>query len=136
MSCAECSRSPFWTCESVMRRRHWFFWREIRWASSLCTTHRAAMGLPSRQKCALFKTECVDRAETVSSHCGFPKAKFGLNPIRSGHIRWEDRELRRRCPGCGRIVKLHDAKCMSCGEELEFPRVAIASEAAIRQRAA
>jgi hypothetical protein len=46
--------------------------------------------------------------------------------------RWDNRELRQRCPQCGRVVKLHDAKCMRCGEELEFPEVAIASEAAMR----
>jgi hypothetical protein len=50
--------------------------------------------------------------------------------------RWESRELRRKCPGCGRVVKLHDAICTRCGTELEFPEVAIASEAAMRERAA
>jgi hypothetical protein len=50
--------------------------------------------------------------------------------------RYENEELRRQCPGCGRIVKLHDALCTSCGTELEFPAVAIASEAATRRRAA
>jgi hypothetical protein len=50
--------------------------------------------------------------------------------------RWEDRELRRRCPGCGRVVKLYDAICTRCGTELDFPETAIASEAAIRRRAA
>ncbi len=48
--------------------------------------------------------------------------------------RWENRELRRQCPGCGRIVKLHDALCTNCGTELEFPDVAIASEAAVAGR--
>jgi hypothetical protein len=48
--------------------------------------------------------------------------------------RWENRELRRQCPGCGRIVKLYDAVCTNCGTELEFPDVAIASEAAIASR--
>jgi hypothetical protein len=38
-------------------------------------------------------------------------------------------ELRRQCPGCGRVVKLHDALCTRCGTELEFPDVAIVSEA-------
>jgi hypothetical protein len=42
--------------------------------------------------------------------------------------RWDKDELRRQCPGCGRVVKLHDAICMSCGTELEFPDVAIAPE--------
>jgi hypothetical protein len=50
--------------------------------------------------------------------------------------RREDRELRRRCPGCGRVVKLHDALCTKCGTELEYPDVAIASEAAMRARRA
>jgi hypothetical protein len=50
--------------------------------------------------------------------------------------RYEDRELRRRCPACGRVVMLYDAICTRCGEELEFPDTAIASEAAMRQRAA
>jgi hypothetical protein len=50
--------------------------------------------------------------------------------------RWDNQELRRQCPGCGRVVKLHDAVCVRCGEELEFPEVAIASEMEIRQRIA
>ena len=50
--------------------------------------------------------------------------------------RREDHELRRRCPGCGRVVKLHDALCTRCGTELEYPDVAIASEAAVRARRA
>ena len=49
--------------------------------------------------------------------------------------RWDSRELRRQCPGCGSVVKLYDAKCMRCGEELEFPEVAIVSEEDRRQRA-
>ena len=48
--------------------------------------------------------------------------------------RWDDRELRRECPGCGRVLKLHDAVCLSCGTELEFPDQAIAAEATIRDR--
>lgn len=45
--------------------------------------------------------------------------------------RWDNNELRRECPGCGKVVKLHDALCTSCGTELEFPETAIASEAQI-----
>jgi hypothetical protein len=48
--------------------------------------------------------------------------------------RWEDRELRRQCPGCGRVLKLYDTVCMRCGEELEFPEVAISSEARMREK--
>ena len=50
--------------------------------------------------------------------------------------RYDNQELRRQCPGCGKVVKLHDALCTRCGTELEFPDVAIASEASIRSRAA
>jgi hypothetical protein len=50
--------------------------------------------------------------------------------------RWDRNELRRQCPGCGRVVKLHDAICTRCGSELEFPEVAIASEADIADRRA
>ena len=44
-------------------------------------------------------------------------------------------ELRRQCPRCGRIVKLHDAVCTRCGAELDFPDVAIEPEstAALRR---
>ena len=38
-------------------------------------------------------------------------------------------ELRRQCPGCGRIVPLHDALCTRCGTELEYPDVVIEPEA-------
>jgi hypothetical protein len=50
--------------------------------------------------------------------------------------RFENEELRRQCPNCGRVIKLYDAVCMACGEELEFPDVAIASEAAAAGRGA
>lgn len=43
--------------------------------------------------------------------------------------RFDNHELRRQCPRCNRVVKLHDAVCMTCGQELAFPDVAIASEA-------
>ena len=45
-------------------------------------------------------------------------------------------ELRRRCPGCGRVVKLHDALCTSCGTELSFPDVALPPESPPRRRPA
>jgi hypothetical protein len=48
--------------------------------------------------------------------------------------RWDNQELRRQCPDCGQVVKLHDAVCMNCGSELEFPDVAIAPEAAMQRR--
>ena len=41
-------------------------------------------------------------------------------------------ELRRQCPGCGKVVPLHDALCTRCGTELEFPEVAIAPESTVR----
>jgi hypothetical protein len=48
--------------------------------------------------------------------------------------RTERDELRRQCPGCGKIVKLHDALCIRCGTELEFPEVAIEPESATAAR--
>ena len=48
--------------------------------------------------------------------------------------RTERDELRRQCPGCGRIVKLHDAICTRCGTELEFPDFAIEPESAATPR--
>ncbi|HWT94778.1 MAG TPA: hypothetical protein VN238_17410 [Solirubrobacteraceae bacterium] len=34
--------------------------------------------------------------------------------------RMERDELRRQCPGCGKVVKLHEALCTRCGTELEW----------------
>lgn len=48
--------------------------------------------------------------------------------------RTERDELRRQCPGCGKIVKLHDALCTRCGTELEFPEFAIEPESAATPR--
>jgi hypothetical protein len=33
----------------------------------------------------------------------------------------EHEEPHRRCPGCGKVVPLHQALCTRCGTELEFP---------------
>jgi hypothetical protein len=52
---------------------------------------------------------------------------FGL--LAAVCYRSERDELRRQCPNCGRVCKLYDALCR-CGEELEFPEEALASEAA------
>ena len=35
--------------------------------------------------------------------------------------RYDSDEPERACPRCGKIVKVHDALCTRCGEELEFP---------------
>ena len=48
--------------------------------------------------------------------------------------RTERDELRRQCPGCGRVVKLHDALCTRCGTELDFPEIAIEPESAATPR--
>ncbi len=42
--------------------------------------------------------------------------------------RSERDELRRQCPTCGRICMLHDALCVRCGTELEFPDTALVPE--------
>jgi peptidoglycan/LPS O-acetylase OafA/YrhL len=44
--------------------------------------------------------------------------------------RYEKDEVRRQCPNCGRVVKLHDQVCMRCGEDLDFPDQAIEPESA------
>ena len=52
--------------------------------------------------------------------------------------RSERDELRRQCPECGALRPISDAMCLKCGAELDFPDVAIESEAAAdraRQRA-
>jgi hypothetical protein len=48
--------------------------------------------------------------------------------------RFEREELRRACPNCGRVTKIHDALCTRCGAELDFPDTAIASEAHMAAR--
>jgi hypothetical protein len=48
--------------------------------------------------------------------------------------RYERDELRRQCPGCGRVVKAYDAICTRCGTELEYPEVLIESESATAAR--
>jgi predicted RNA-binding Zn-ribbon protein involved in translation (DUF1610 family) len=44
--------------------------------------------------------------------------------------RYEKDEVRRQCPSCGKVVKLYDQVCMSCGEDLDFPDSAIEPESA------
>jgi hypothetical protein len=51
---------------------------------------------------------------------------FGL--LAALAYRFDRDELRRRCPSCGRVTKLHDALCTRCGAELDFPDVVIAPE--------
>jgi hypothetical protein len=52
-------------------------------------------------------------------------------------FRVEHEELRRACPGCGRIVPIHDALCTRCGTELDYPDRPLisANEARARQAA-
>jgi hypothetical protein len=50
--------------------------------------------------------------------------------------RWDNRELRRQCPGCGKVIKLHDTLCTRCGTDLDFPDVAIPSEQSAREQVA
>jgi hypothetical protein len=50
--------------------------------------------------------------------------------------RFDNQELRRQCPRCGRVTKIYDAICTRCGQELDFPEVAIAPEAEARRPAA
>jgi len=59
---------------------------------------------------------------------------FGL--LAAALYRSERDELRRQCPGCGKVVKLHDSICTRCGTELYFPDVAINPESATRAQQA
>jgi hypothetical protein len=43
-------------------------------------------------------------------------------------------EVRRQCPTCGKVIKLHDAMCMRCGTDLDFPEIAIEPESATLRR--
>jgi hypothetical protein len=43
-------------------------------------------------------------------------------------------ELRRQCPRCGRLLKLHDQLCFGCGLDLDFPDTAVESEMAASGR--
>ena len=58
---------------------------------------------------------------------------FGL--LAALFYRYESDELRRECPSCGRVTKIYDAICTGCGEELEFPEVAIAPQSWSRETA-
>ena len=48
--------------------------------------------------------------------------------------RTERDEPRRQCPGCGKVVKLHDALCTRCGTELEWTDEVIPPESAFAGR--
>ena len=48
--------------------------------------------------------------------------------------RSERDELRRQCPTCGKVVKLHDAMCMRCGTDLDVPEVGIEPESVALRR--
>ena len=43
-------------------------------------------------------------------------------------------EPRRVCPGCGKVVKLHDALCTRCGTELEYTEEILPPESAVSHR--
>jgi hypothetical protein len=51
---------------------------------------------------------------------------FGL--LAAVAYRFENDEMRRQCPNCGKVTKAYDALCTHCGEELDFPDVLIAPE--------
>ena len=78
----------------------------------------------------------VARIKGVSMILGFLISAilplFGL--IALALYRSDRDELRRQCPGCGRVVKLHDSICTRCGTELMFPDVAIVPESAAARR--
>ena len=48
--------------------------------------------------------------------------------------RFETDEVRRQCPRCGKLVKLHDQVCMRCGLDMDFPDQAIEPESVAAAR--
>jgi hypothetical protein len=48
--------------------------------------------------------------------------------------RYESDEVRRQCPRCGKLVKLHDQVCMRCGLDMDFPDTAIEPESVAAAR--
>ena len=48
--------------------------------------------------------------------------------------RFERDEVRRQCPTCGKVLKLHDQVCNRCGTDLDFPELAIEPESAAHGR--
>jgi hypothetical protein len=58
----------------------------------------------------------------------------GIGLLAALLYRVERDELRRECPTCGRVLKLYDQVCTSCGTDLEFPEFAIAPESASQRR--
>lgn len=58
----------------------------------------------------------------------------GLGVLCALVYRFENDELRRQCPTCGRVAPLYAALCTRCGAELEFPETAIEPERAAAAR--
>lgn len=48
--------------------------------------------------------------------------------------RFETDEVRRQCPRCGKLVKLHDQVCMRCGLDMDFPDQAVEPESVAAAR--
>ena len=56
----------------------------------------------------------------------------GLGLLCAFLYRWEHDELRRECPSCGDLVKLHDSVCTKCGTDLYWPETAVAPASGLR----
>lgn len=48
----------------------------------------------------------------------------GLGPLAALLYRRESETPLRSCPGCGASTRIHDAMCMRCGRDLDYPDVA------------
>ena len=57
-----------------------------------------------------------------------------LGLLAAALYRHERDEVRRQCPRCGSVVKLYDQVCMRCGEDMDFPELAIVPESATTHR--
>jgi hypothetical protein len=45
----------------------------------------------------------------------------GIGILAALFMRRERGEPRRRCPACGKLVRVSDQVCMRCGHDLDFP---------------
>jgi zinc-ribbon domain len=45
----------------------------------------------------------------------------GIGILAAMFMRRESDEPRRRCPECGKVVRVSDQVCMRCGHDLDFP---------------
>jgi hypothetical protein len=58
----------------------------------------------------------------------------GVGLLAAVLYRSERDEIRRQCPTCGKVLKLHVQVCNRCGTDLDFPELAIEPESSVTAR--